>query len=345
MKLPWATRRALYMQAAAQIENGLAVTAILNDFAQRLSRRGREKQAAAIRQVQRALRDGRSLTSALGDSLQPVEQSILSSGEQAGTLAAAMRLVVDVQDRTARIAGTFRAALVAPAVYIASLWLVLWVIGSEVSPQFTTVVPIERWTGWAYVMYLMGELAVGWFAWFMLAAFVVAVPLVLWSRSRWSGPGRAWWDRHVWPYTLYRDVDGFVWLMGYVALLRAGVTDTNALRMQASSAGPWLSSRLRPLLSRLRNGMSLPQAMRATGFSFPSPDLIDEISAYVGFTDFAGKIEKVAQDYAHTMEARMRHVAGVASFVCTALIFAAMAVVQLGANEIQSIMMASLGSF
>jgi type II secretory pathway component PulF len=345
MKLSWHTRRALYLQAAAQLDNGLAMTAILNDFALRLLRRGRDKQAAAVRQVERALRDGRPLTSALGDSLKPVERSILSSGEQAGTLAAAMRLVVDVQERTARIASGFRSALVAPAVYIASLWLVLWIIGSMVTPQFTVIVPIERWTGWAYLMYLMGEMAVGWFGWTTLAAAGVLVPLVLWSRTRWSGPGRAWWDRHIWPYTLYRDVDGFVWLMGYVALLRAGVTDTNALRMQASSAGPWLSSRLRPLLARLRNGMSLPQAMRATGYSFPSPDLIDEIAAYVGFADFAAKIEKVAQDYANTMEERMKQVAWVTGFICSTLMFAAMAVVQLGANDIQSIMQASLGSF
>jgi hypothetical protein len=35
----------------------------------------------------------------------------------------------------------------------------------------------------------------------------------------------------------------------------------------------------------------------------------------------------------------------VTGFICSTLMFAAMAVVQLGANDIQSIMQASLGSF
>jgi type II secretory pathway component PulF len=350
--LSWGVRRRLYQQAAAQIENGKAITQVLEDFNERLKRRGRTRSAAIIHGIYEQLCKGDTLVVAMGGGLGDLERSILASGEEAGQLPHVMRLVVDIRERTTRMRRQLASTFFAPSVYLLAFYAVLFIIGDEVVPQFTMISSVDSWTGWAYALYAMGQVATGWTGPVVLACTLGLAAVTFRSLPRWTGmgmgltsiPGRAFCDAHVFPFTACRDVAGFAWLLSFTALLRAGVPDIAALASQIETASPWLASRLRPVETGLRHGLDLAAAMRRSGLGFPSPDLIDEIGAYVGYPDFAEKIDAIARAYAVTLERELILKGLVFSIAFSLVMFSAFMVLQLGANSISSTLMSSVGA-
>ncbi|WP_116138408.1 type II secretion system F family protein [Trinickia diaoshuihuensis] len=346
--LSWSLRKRLYEQAASQMDNGRTLTEILEDFRDRLRRRGRKQAAEAAHRVWRKVIDGETLMRAMQISLTDLERSVLASGEKTGQLPNAMRLILDVRERTARMRRKLQASFFAPTMYLFSLYAVLFVIGAYIVPQFSAAVPVSKWTGWAYALYVMGQAATGWTGPIVLMLIVIAGALTWWALPRWTGqqsvPGRAFFDKYILAFSVYREIVGFAWLLSFAALLRAGVPDTEALAGQIFTSSAWQASRLRPIYGGLKNGLKMDAAMRRSGYEFPSLDLIDEIGAYVGFPDFPEKIEVVARQYAETLERRLMFQGVVISALFSGLMFAAFFVLQLGTNAISSILASSMGT-
>lgn len=341
--LSWSLRRRLYQQASSQLDNGMTLSQVLGEFSTRLARRGRKRAAEAADEVARRVVDGDPFILALGDDLSDLERSVLDAGDQAGQLPDSMRLVMEVRDLTTRLRQKLQASFFAPSVYLVSLYAVLLLIGASIVPQFLDVLPISKWTDWAYAMYLMGELAVGWPAPVCFGGLLIYAIWSWWALPRWMGPARVFCDRRLFPFTVYREITGFTWLLSFVALLRAGIPDTVALDNQIASASPWLASRLKPIRDGLIDGLSLPEAMRATGYSFPSPDLIDEIGAYAGFDDFTDKIAVAVRQYAEVIERQLLARGMLMSAIFTGFMFLAFVVLQLGANSLSSILTSAMG--
>lgn len=339
----WALRSRFYRQASSQLENGKTLTSVLDDFRARLQQRGRIRAANAVEQILRRVRNGDTLQAAMGDDLSDLERSLLAAGEKSGALANSMQLVLEVRGMTGRMTNQLRAAMFAPTVYVLTLYAVLWVIGASIVPQLAGAAPVSKWTGWAYVMYLMGEFATGWAMPVTFGVFSVAAAWSFFAMPRWNGRGRIFLDRHIFPFTAYREVTGFAWLLSFAALLRSGVPDTEALAGQTRVGSPWLVARLKPIELSLKNGLDLATAMRRTGMDFPSLDLIDEVRAYVGYTDFPEKLEGVARQYAKELEISLARTANVLSFTITGLMFLCFIILQLGSNEISAILSSTLG--
>jgi type II secretory pathway component PulF len=350
-QLSWGLRRRLYQQAASQIKNGVSLPAVLKDFSERLKRRQRIKASKIVDEIHRQVRDGSTLTAAMGESLSYLERDVLGAGEKGkgGRLPEAMKLVLEVQAMIGNMRLKLFMSFFAPIVFMIVLYATLAIIGGFVVPRLLDVLPLPRWTGWAYVMYLMGQAAVGWEAPLLFGGLVAYVVSSVRSLPRWTGvgkiSGRAYFDRNAFPFTVYREVAGFTWLMSYLALIRAGIPETVALEAQIATASPWLASRLSPIYDGMKyGGLNLVQAMRRTGYEFPSLDLIDEVGAYVGFDDFTEKLEAVLRDYAKTLEMKLLFKGAVISGVFSALIFVAFLVVAVGGNSVSEILASSMGT-
>ncbi|MDR5791734.1 type II secretion system F family protein [Caballeronia sp. LP003] len=341
--LSWGVRKRLYRQAASQSENGKVLTKILEDFRDRQHRRHRRKVADRVHQVWRKVVDGQTLVSAMDESLTDLERTLLGSGEKAGRLAESMNLILDVKEMTGRMTRALIGSFFSPCVYMVSLYVVLYVLGAYIVPQFELSAPVSKWTGWAYVMYLCGQIAVGWYAPVLLIALVTLIGTIAWALPRWTGRGRNFCDKYVFPFTVYREVTGFSWLVSYATLISAGVPDTEALSSQLVSGSPWLKSRLLPIKAGLRNGLNMAEAMRRAQHEFPSLDLIDEVSAYVGYADFPEKIQKVCKDHAKTIESNLILKGMIFSFIFLVFTFGVMAILQLGSNDLSTTLTGSMG--
>ncbi|MFP3637929.1 type II secretion system F family protein [Paraburkholderia sp. SIMBA_054] len=342
----WGYRKRLYEQASSQLDNGRTLPEILLDFRDRLIRRGKKDSGKIANEIYRKVINGDKFNVALGSTLSPLERSVIASGEKAGALSHSMRLVLDLRERSTRIRRSMQSSFFAPVVYMLSLYGVLFTIGYMIVPEFEMALPANRWTGWARALYVMGDLAVGWKAPVFAVLSILAGIGIAKALPNWTGErikGRAFCDKYVFPFTVYREVQGFAWLLSFATLLRSGVPDADALADQIKTASPWMKSRLRPIQSGLKNGRDMAAAMRLSGYEFPSLDLIDEVNAYVGFPDFPEKIEVVAKQYAETLERRLLAKGMVLSAGFSGLMFFAFAILQLGANEISNLLSSSVG--
>jgi len=337
-----ARRLELYDQAEAQIEEGLSPVEVLEDFSKRATRRGRKKTAEAAAGMARAMQDGKTFAESLGKSVPKWEIAIVNAGELAGKLPNSLRLILEVRERTDRINRAMVAAALSPLTLAIALWATLVVI-ADLMPQFESIVPLNLWRGWAKVMHMMTLVVTGWAAYAVLAAIGVAAVAAILARHRWTGKGRAFADRWIFPFTLFRDVDGYIWMATYSALQQAGISETDALQMQIKTATPYMQSRLRPVLLMMRNGHSLPSALRVSKTGFPSLDLIDQIGAFAGFATFPDKLQKISIKFAASMERRLTIQTVAVGAVFTMITYAVIIVVQLGSNELQSLMMSSVG--
>ncbi len=243
--LGWRQRKQFYESASSQIINGLTLQQALEAYRKRLLRGGKQRSAAAMNQVHRKVRDGKTFVAAMGDCLSDLERGLLASGEKAGNLPTAMQLVLSVRERMSRVKTKLMASFLSPLVYLIVLYVVLRMIGLEIVPAFAQILPAEKWTGWAYAMHVMGQLAIGWRVPVTVLCSAAVVGWMVWAMPRWTGSGRTFCDRHVFPFTTYRETAGVTWLLGFAALTRA-VSETVALQDQIATASPWLASSCGP---------------------------------------------------------------------------------------------------
>ncbi|MCA8355595.1 type II secretion system F family protein [Burkholderia cepacia] len=346
-RITWRLRRQYYEQVAPQIELGLSPITTTENMAVRLDRRGwlERRKAVAFRLVRERLENGEPLAEALGDDLPPFERSALAAGERAGRVQNAMRLIVEIGDMTGRMREQLWARMGAPFVLTISLYATLLLIGLMIVPSFEQIYPSSRWQGWASAMAWLGNFSTGW-GLPVMTAMVLAVAGATWySLPRWTGSLRMRVDAFLFPYSLYRELEGFGWLLAYSALIRAGVSEINALRGQIDEATPWLRSRLEPVLLEVEDGRDLGSALLLAGNGFPSEDLIDEIEAHSQLSGFSDRIEPIAREYARRLEKRMKALASFLSAIAGSATVAAMIVLQLGANDLSLQLAAAMNGF
>jgi hypothetical protein len=101
---------------------------------------------------------------------------------------------------------------------------------------------------------------------------------IRWSLPRMAGRLRVWLE-YIPPWSIYRDMHGYLWICSFLAQCKIGIADVDALENQAQdSRSPWLRSRLNTVQALMVNeGVTLPRAMELSGLNFPSPEIIREI--------------------------------------------------------------------
>lgn len=302
----WKTRVSLYRHLSTQISNDVNTLDSLNRFLVRTEKKKSKTVAKIIRAMVRAMKNGQSLSNAMAPWIPVDESMIISSGEISGNVSRAFELVIESKERAQRVSNTLKSALFSPAIYIMAIMGMLWGIGEYVVPSLALALPPDRATGLIGGLYSASAFATSWWALLPIGILAALIALVVWSLPRWGGPYRIIAERHF-PWSFYRDIQGYTWLLGFSALLRAGMSDVDILSRQIERANPWLRERLVVIRRQMTNGAGLSEALAGLKIGgkhaeFPSPDLIDAIDSMAGFRDFPDRISRVAQQWADEME-------------------------------------------
>jgi type II secretory pathway component PulF len=313
----WQVREGLYKHLSAQVSNHVTVEAALDKFVIRLARKKKSSSSKIIRDVARRMRDGQSLAQALSDWVPSDEVSIIASGERGGKLSGSLDLVVESKRRVARVNAAIKSALVMPATYAAMVFGMIWAIGRFVTPSLEQALPKDRAEGMVYALYVAGDFANSWWPLLPLTIVAFLVYIVIRSFPRWTGKSRIAAEKYF-PYSFYRDMQGYTWLMGFTSLLLSGMPDVEILKREKAKASPWLKERLNAYWFRVSNGKSLSDALLAEGangmpaFGFPNPDIVEDIESMSGFHDFSERITNIAMHWAVELESST--LAGAARF-------------------------------
>jgi type II secretory pathway component PulF len=305
--LRWMIREKLYRHLSTQIANGVPIDRVLISFKKRLYRAHQWKACAMIAEVEHRMQDGMTMAEALNPWIPLDEYAVVSAGELSGNLSRALAMMIESKRRMTRVYAAFKAALVNPAIYAALTFGMLWAIGKFVTPALENSLPKSKVHGMVYVLYAMGDFVTSWWALMPLVASVAMILTFVWSLPKWTGKHRIAAEK-LFPYAFYRDMHGYLWLMGFAQLLAAGLPDTVILARQKNQGSPWLCERLQAYWIRMENGSNLPDALleRGTygvpGFGFPNPDIVDDIESLAGFSDFPEKITTLAMQWSQELE-------------------------------------------
>lgn len=305
----WPTREALYEHLSTQVENGVSVEDALDGFAAILRKRKRKSSYALIANVSRRMRDGLPLRRAIAIAIPREEAAIIAGGEMSGKLALALDLLVSSHDRVESVMRAYKAAAVRPIMYLAMTYGVMWAVGQYVMPSIIQGLPESKVQGMGIVMYKAADFSQSLWSLVPPLLCIAIFYAVRWSFPRWTGPRRIKAENYF-PYSFYRDIEGYKWLASFSGLIEAGIPDVHALARQMETASPWLRERLWHIRFRMtEGGKNLAEALEESSangklppFEFPNPTIIDRIRSIAGFKDFHEKVGRLTQRWAAQIE-------------------------------------------
>jgi type II secretory pathway component PulF len=310
-------RLRLYRKIGKMLANGLPLLKILEELRDRASDGGKkpnEPVAIILDDCRRMVQNGRTLAEGLEPWIPRTEQMILMAGEQAGRLERTLVVIIDVVLAGKKIRQVVLGGLAYPAAVFAMIIAYIYIFGASVIPQFARIVDPDRWQGVARSLYLMSVLVQNWMVYLVLL-LISLIALTVLSMPRWRGRVRMLLDRFP-PYSVYRLMAGSSFLMAFSALQFAGVTVEKSLMRLSDLAQPWLRERLDGALLGVKSGLNCGEALRNTGYDFPSREVIDDLCVYAEYKGFAEALKMLADEWmaegVDTISAYMKMVNGMA---------------------------------
>jgi len=310
-------RMRLYRKIAKMLSAGLPLLKILEELELRASHEGRkpnEPLALTLADWRSVVQNGGMLSEALAWWVPHAEQMIVMAGEQSGRLEASLVNVCALVQYSRRIRTAVIGGLTYPVVILAMTVGYVYLFGKLVIPRFASIVSPERWHGVARSLYELSRFVQGG----MLYCIVVALllfALLVYSMPRWSGKTRNVLDRYP-PYSVYRLIVGCGFLVAFSSLQSAGFTVEKSLARLAIDARPWLRQRIDDVLFGVKSGLNVGEAMKITGYRFPSAEIVDDLCVYADYKGFAEALQSIATEWitegVETIEAQMRIINGAA---------------------------------
>ena len=133
------------------------------------------------------------------------------------------------------------------------------------------------------------------------------------------------------------------WLMSLAAIVKAGGTIPDALRLLADNANRYLRSILDNTLHYIANGDNLGVALTNTGRNFPDDEIIGDLIIYADMNGFDENLNKIANDYLEESVRKMERVSNILNSIGILIVSAIIAWVVLGTFQMQDQITAALG--
>ncbi|WP_431022229.1 Pilus assembly protein PilR [Erwinia rhapontici] len=221
-------------------------------------------------------RAGHSLPDVLAAWVPREEAALISAGILSGSVPRSLEQADKLIVARRRILGQVLLASVYPVLLLALGSGLLSVNNRLIIPTLSKLSPPESWTGALGFMNQVSEFTSAWGG-ITAAGCVSFIVLIFWSLPRWRGLLRHFADRLM-PWSIYKDLQGSVFLMNISALLEAGVPQLDAVRILHDFGSPWLKERLEAVMDGISNGAGLGQSLRDCGYQFPSQEAANYLS-------------------------------------------------------------------
>ncbi len=334
----------LLERISVQLQYGHRVLDAVEELLHRAKKRGIAGRAEALilEHCRTMLYRGGNVAEGLSPWLSPICASLLANGATSGKLPEALNLAARLNRLTT---GMTREALSGLAEPVMSTFL-LYYFAAYISRQITASLGpmIKGHVGTlAAITMGIGRIAQSSAIWFVFSAVVLSIGVVSWSMPRWCGKARMVLDRVLPPYTIYRRLQGAVWLISYAALIESGMSVTSAIRRMRQTASPWLDERLRAALSELGRGSDIGKALRLSGHTFPSDDIIADMEVFSRFPNLQDKLMVLAEQSLSDTRERVRVTNKIISSASKAAVSIVFLVMMFGLISIISGVAASAG--
>lgn len=291
-------RIALIRKLASLLRNDFSLMDALSRIEQIESKNGRkpdEPYAIVVREWQKNLEQGLSFSDATRGWL-PDSETLLVTSANVADLVVALENVETVVSGVTKIKRAMRNAIAYPSFLLALTFGIIMMVGIYLVPPLASVAgPNVVWTGAANLLIQVSNFSINY--WPAIVAGFVAVVFFVWvSLNNWTGWLRTKFDVLP-PWNIYKMHISVVWLMSLAAMIRAGVTMPDAMRVLADNSNKYLRDILEQALRYIANGDNLGVALDNTGRDFPNSEIIGDLTIYSEMNDFGRNVSRLANDY------------------------------------------------
>ena len=334
----------LYSQLHLYLKNNhkldVALTEMYNIYSED-GKKPRNKIALMMKEVLTGMAGGFSFADSIAPYIPEGEFFLVSAGEKSSYLKEAMMQATRLIKGKQRIAASMRKAFVYNIFLGLMMVGVLLVAAFYLIPQSMIMIKPEQLTGFAYGVYAMSEFVVH-FGIYTLALIMGFIYLVRWAQPNYTGRHRVMLD-HVWPFSLYRTVNGATFLISLSSLMQANVQTGDALKELAEHASPYIKQRILAARSGLHHGEGLGESLHMSGYQFPDPEAIRHLRILGSKSGVEVAISHFADDWLEEAIIKTDTMADVAKNVGMILVFLVAGVVVTGTAMIQRASQSAMG--
>jgi len=296
--------------------------------------------AIVMREWQKNLERGMSFSDATRGWVPPDETLLVTSGNLSD-LVVALENVSRVVDGTQRIKRAMTSAIAYPLFLLILTFGIIMLVGVYLVPPLAEIAGDNIiWRGMAASLIWISEFSIKYWP-VVLGIFIALVAIVWISLPNWSGRLRAKFDKLP-PWNVYKIQMSVGWLMSLSAMVAAGITIPDAMRMLADSSNKYLRSILDETLHYIANGDNLGVALNNAGRDFPNTEIIGDLAIYADMNGFDENLGRVANDYLEESVRKMESVSSALNSFGILLVSAIIAWVVLGTFQMQDQITATL---
>lgn len=329
-------RMAICRKLASLLRNDFTLIDALERLEMVESKNGKkpnEPFAIVMRQWQKNLERGMTFSEATRGWVPPNETLLVTSGNLSN-LVVALENVGRVVDGMQRIRRAMTTAVAYPLFLLALTFGIIIMVGIYLVPPLAEVAGNSVvWRGSARSLVWLSDISIKY--WYVfLVVFASAVAIVWLTLANWTGRLRATFDKFP-PWSTYKIQVSVGWLMSLAAMVSAGVTIPDAMRMLADSANRYLRSILERALRFIANGDNLGRALQNTNRGFPDDEIIGDLTIYADMNGFDENLTQVANDYLNESVRKMEKISNTLNSMGILLVSAIIAWVVLGTFQMQ----------
>ncbi len=289
--------------------------------------------AIVMRQWQKNLERGMSFSEATKGWVPPEETLLVTSGNLSN-LVVALENVGRVVDGTQRIKRAMTTAVGYPLFLLALTFGIIIMVGLYLVPPLAEIAGNNIvWHGTAKSLIWLSDFSIKY--WYFFLVIIASIVAIIWiSLPNWSGRMRVLFDKLP-PWNVYKIQVSVGWLMSLAAMVSAGITIPDAMRMLSDNANRYLRRILDIALRYIANGDNLGVAMANTRKNFPDNEIIGDLTIYADMNGFDENLTQVANDYLDESVRKMEKVSNTLNSMGILLISAIIAWVVLGTFQMQ----------
>ena len=329
-------RIAIWRKLVSLLKNDFTLVNALNRLQMTESHGGakpNEPFAICLREWERNLERGYSFSEATRGWI-PTDETLLLTSSNMSSLIVALENVGRIVVANKRIGRAVFGAIAYPLLLLVLVFGIIIMVGIYLVPPLAEVAGEGMvWTGGAASLIWLSEWA-GRYWKFIAFLFVIAMVIIWLSLPIWSGRLRAMFDKLP-PWNIYKIRISVGWMMSLAAMVSAGVSIPDAMRVIADNANKYLRDILDKTLRHIANGDNLGNALQNTGMDFPSEEIIGDLAVYSDMNDFDENLNHIANEFLEESVRKIESLSDALNTVGILLISGVIAWVVLGTFQMQ----------
>ena len=329
-------RMAISRKVASLLRNNFTLMDALHRIEMIESHDGRkpnEPFAIAMRDIQQNLERGMTFAQATYGWV-PNEETILLTSGNVSSLLVSLENIGRIVGGINRIKRALISAIAYPLFLFALTVAIIVMVGLYLVPPLAEAAGSDIvWRGTAASLVWVSEMS-GKYWHILVGGFALLFVMIWASLPIWTGRIRTLFDKFP-PWNTYKIQLSVSWLMSLSAMVAAGVSVPDAMRLLSDYSNRYLSDILEEALHYIANGENLGNALAMTGKNFPSEEIIGDLIIYSDMNDFSKNLSQIANDYLEESVRKMESISSVLNSVGIILVSIIIGWVVMGTFQMQ----------